>query len=137
MKPALRPGDVFEVNEHFGSLRRGEIVIFRTPPHVASSSPYDIKRIVGLPGEVIASDTSGKVTVDRQQIAETYLPTLSPTTQFAAVSVPAARYFVLGDNRDQSRDSRFYGPIDKALIIGVVTRIVAPADRSASLTPAH
>lgn len=101
-------------------VKRGEIVVFKAP----KNEEYDyIKRIIGLPGEMVKI-YSGKVYVNGKQLEESYLPADIQTFggQFwregQTISVPENQYFVLGDNRNHSSDSREWGPVPKENIIG-------------------
>jgi signal peptidase I len=99
--------------------QRGDIVVFN-PPVGGASKPY-IKRIIGLPGETV-SIRDGGVYVDGERIDEPYLngvatswPNGDPSRQLV---VPDGHFFVLGDNRNNSTDSRSFGPISIDSLIG-------------------
>jgi signal peptidase I len=100
----------------FNPPRRGDIVVF-TPPG-SSSDPY-IKRIIGLPGETV-DIRDGTVWVDGVALEENYVS--SSTTwrggNQSAIIVPEDEFFVLGDNRENSSDSRSFGTVPKDDIIG-------------------
>jgi signal peptidase I len=114
MEPTLHEGDRIIVTKQIEQLRRGDIVIFRYP---ADTSKSFIKRVVGLPGELIEI-TDGKVLVNGQDLQENYLdPQLNRFLYKGTPSrIPAGTYYVMGDNRDNSNDSRFWGPLSKELI---------------------
>jgi signal peptidase I len=101
----------------FNPPRRGDIVVFRPPG--ASSDPY-IKRIIALPGETVEIQ-DGSVFVDGVRLNEPYV---SSATSWrgggsnSVVTVPSAEYFMLGDNRENSSDSRSFGTVPKENIIG-------------------
>ena len=83
-----------------------------------------IKRVIGLPGENVKID-SGSVYIDDQKLKEDYLPAgtyteTDPSFDAEGISLAADEYFVLGDNRAVSKDSRYIGPVKKHLIIGKV-----------------
>lgn len=81
-----------------------------------------IKRVVGLPGDRIAM-VAGQVLRNGQKETEPYTVQCAgaPSCEFpSAVTIPAGNYFVLGDNRPDSDDSRFWGPVPQADILGVV-----------------
>ena len=105
MLPTLHDGERLMVDKltyRFREPQRGEIVVFRYP---ADPREHFIKRIIGLPGDVVEI-RAGRVYVNGSALDESYLAT--PTWgQFGPVRVPAGRYFVLGDNRTNSEDSRY------------------------------
>jgi len=101
------------------SPRRGEIVGIRRPEDLA----YAVKRVIGLPGEIIR--ISGKrVHIDDEELIEPYLrrdvPTFAGPLGGDAHLIPEDCFFVMGDNRTDSFDSRFYGAVRREWIIGVV-----------------
>ncbi len=118
-------------------IRRGAIVLVRERP---GSHPESIKRVVGLPGERLSFSGAG-VFVDGVALAEPYLPLhaaahgSSPAAEAGtdpgahAWQLGANEYFVLGDNRTHSTDSRTYGPVRRAEIIGVAWYRYAPPQR--------
>jgi signal peptidase I len=113
----------------FRDVRRGDIVVFRYP--VDPGVDY-VKRVVGLPGETVELRDK-EVFVDGSRIDEPYvihddphiypdieaLPDVYRTRdQFGPYTVPAETYFVMGDNRDKSYDSRYWGPVPRSMIKG-------------------
>ena len=136
MEPLIARGDVIEVDDERTTIGRGDVVVFRLPKDVSSENPVDIKRVVALPGETI-SFVDGRVVVDGSPLDEPYLRPAESTYALVGkpeeTSVPGGSYFVLGDNRGQSRDSRSFGPVDEASIVGVATRIVSPSKRAKNL----
>jgi len=97
----------------FRTPQRGEIVVLNLPDH--NSDPL-IKRVIGLPGDTVEV-RSGAVYVNGQKLHEPYLT--QPTAGFmAAILVPEAHVFVMGDNRQQSNDSRYFGPVPLENLIG-------------------
>ena len=102
----------------FGHLDRGDIVVFWYPK--APEISY-VKRIVGLPGEMVEL-RNGKVLIDGKEMSEPYL---SPTNNQGMANMPMTRvephyYFVMGDNRDNSSDSRIWGQVPEKYIYGKV-----------------
>lgn len=83
-----------------------------------------VKRIIGLPGEKVAIK-EGKVFVNEKKLVENYLlgETTEPSNNF---TLQKNEFFVLGDNRQNSYDSRFFGPLDKRFIVGKATTVVYP-----------
>jgi signal peptidase I len=125
MEPTLRPGDKIDIS--LGKQpSRGRIVVLRTPPNVDGN--YVIDRVVGLPGEAIAA-SDGHVSVNGRMLAEPWLAAGTKTNNFGPVDIPLASYFVMGDNRDDSADSRVYGPIPASSVTGVAFAIVYPLNR--------
>lgn len=116
MLPALSEGDRIVVERNPQKLERGDIVVFLFPQDQTKSY---IKRIIGLPYEVIEID-EGKVLVNGKPLDEPYVDArLNLTGRSASpFTVPADNYYVLGDNRDNSSDSRLWGPVKKDLIYG-------------------
>jgi signal peptidase I len=120
MSPTLNDGDTALVNmlvRRIGHIERGEIVLVRD-----GFDDYATKRIVGLPGERIEFRDE-RVYVNGRPLKEWNLArnatTLSPRSAFV---LGRDQYFVLGDNRADSYDSRVYGPVSKDAIIGSYTR---------------
>ena len=95
--------------------RRGDIIVFESPLPDEFDEPF-IKRIIALPGEEIAI-IGGIVHIDGRPLPESYLPE-DMQRDFDPITVPYGRLFVMGDNRNYSRDSRDWGPICKTSIIG-------------------
>jgi signal peptidase I len=142
MEPTLQVGDRILVNKlsyHLHAVGRGDIVVFSRPPAENCGGPEVndlVKRVVGLPGETL-SLSGGSVYVDGRRLDESWLPASEQGvtrpgpggTVYSlqhAYRVPANDYFVMGDNRTDSCDSRFWGPISKSLIVGKVEMRVWP-----------
>jgi signal peptidase I len=137
-------------------VHRGDIVVFKAPPgvgsvHHASSDPLVnlfrevgvalgvtqdqtvlIKRVIGLPGEVVSAQ-GGHVYINGQRLVEPYLPPGTFTSTFGPVRVPKGEVWVMGDNRSDSEDSRYFGPIPESSIIGRAVWRVWPPWRLAFL----
>src|SRR5205085_954002 len=118
MEPTIGYKEMIVITERVGNIERGDIVIFRYP---ADQSQRFIKRVVGLPGEVITI-REGRVFVDEKPLEEKYLdPKLSTSGRsIPEYRIPVGSYYVLGDNRDASNDSRYWGPLSVELIYGRV-----------------
>lgn len=126
MIPTLQDGDRILVQKLFFSaakLRTGEIVVFHGPSADANCGSYEpilVKRVIGLPGEVIQSKGS-TVYLNNKPLAEPWLP--AGTVLGKAIprqKIPAGQFFMMGDNRDISCDSRYWGTIPGSSIIGKV-----------------
>jgi signal peptidase I len=143
MVPTLKTNDRVIVNKlsyHFHSVHRGDIVVFTTPKG-PDGQPIDptikdlVKRVIGLPGDTV-SEKDGHILIDGKPLEESYLPagTVSDcssfvTNCFPSGPIPANHYWVMGDNRTQSRDSRYFGTISKSEIVGRVFVRIWPFTR--------
>jgi len=135
MVPTLLVGDRVVVSKLSKNPGRGDIIVFNRPSN-DPAGPNDpevlIKRVIGLPGETIES-RNGKVYVSGKLLQEDYLPDNTFTQIDAPITVPAGHLLVLGDNRSVSKDGRFFGPIDKKLIVGRAVLRLWPLSRAGSL----
>jgi signal peptidase I len=122
MVPTLEQGDRFILDRwsyHYRNPERGDLVVIKDPGH----SDFAVKRIVGLPGETIFL-RDGAVVLNGKRLVETYLS--SGTKTFCSdmkdrlIIVGKDQYFVMGDNRANSEDSRFYGAVPRERIIGTI-----------------
>jgi signal peptidase I len=140
MEPTLKIGDRIVVDKlsyrHSGA-KAGDIVVFARPPaeNCGGGDVADlVKRVIALPGQTI-SLADGNVFINGRPQREPWLPAPVRSTTLAGPAgtsynlqkpfvVPSDDYFVMGDNRTESCDSRYWGPISKSLIVGkVVVRI--------------
>ena len=125
MWPTLHDADRYLLNRWVYEMRtprRGEIVVLKDP----TDGAYCVKRVVALPGESVFFK-NGRLFVNGEELHEPYLlpgvKTFTPErVQIEMVACGKDRYFVLGDNRNNSFDSRFYGPVSRQNILGVVMR---------------
>ncbi len=120
MLPLLKDGDRILVNKfvyHFKPIKRGDIIVFKFPK---DPSKEFIKRVIGLPGDHIKI-VNGQVFINGKKLNEPYVKFRSsevfPPGRSEFV-VPANSFFVMGDNRPNSLDSRFWGTVPKKLIVG-------------------
>jgi signal peptidase I len=134
MEPTLQKGDRVLVNKlsyDLHDVHRGDVVVFERPPNEPSGTEDIkdlIKRVIGLPGDRIET-MDGVVHVNGKALREPYLPkgTRSDTpVGIRRQVVPKDHYFVMGDNRAHSGDSRLFGPIDGSLIVGRAFVLIWP-----------
>lgn len=120
MLPRLHDGERIFVNKmvyyHLPKLERGDIVVFWFPDDPDKSY---IKRVIGLPGELVEM-RDGRIRINGQELNEPYL---DPQLNLARMNLPAIvikphYYFVMGDNRDHSSDSRYWGLVPEKYIYG-------------------
>ncbi len=123
MEPNFDNGEFLltdKVTYRFNDPKRGDVIVFKAPPDYEEEY---IKRIIGLPGETVAV-INGKIIIDGQPLTEDYLPTGTYTNEASFVAngksviVPSDSYFVVGDNRGNSYDSRSWGFISGDKITG-------------------
>ncbi|MBI3988642.1 MAG: signal peptidase I [candidate division NC10 bacterium] len=137
MLPTLQIGDHILVNKflyYFRSPQRGDIIVFKFPQDEGRDF---IKRVIGLPGETL--EVRGKqVYINGKPVEESYAVHLdanilgnphSPRDQFGPVKIPEGHLFVMGDNRDHSMDSRFWGFLDIRKVKGEAFLIYWSWDR--------
>lgn len=122
MDPTFYNGQYLIVDElsyNIGNPMRGDVVIFKYPKN---PSQYFIKRVIGLPGETVNIDNNGKVTIKDASgnialsLTEPYVS--YPKDDTALRTLAPGEYFVMGDNRAGSFDSRAWGPVQRNLIVG-------------------
>jgi signal peptidase I len=128
MQPELRDQDRLFINKfayHFESISRGDVVVFHYPRDPSKSY---IKRIIALPGDTLRID-EGRVYVNDQRIDEPYVPRrYRDTRSIPEIVIPPNEYFVMGDHRSISSDSRDFGPVARDLIYGKAAFVYWPAD---------
>jgi len=150
MEPTLNIGDRVLVNKlsyDFHDVRRGDIVVFKAPPGERTAGIQDlVKRVIGLPGETVTERRDGNtydIYVNGRRLREPYLEAGAstgpegsnvppgcgaPASGEPGCVVPQGRVFVLGDNRNQSKDARTFGPITESSIVGRVFVKIWPLD---------
>jgi signal peptidase I len=143
MLPTLQIGDhivVDKLSYDLHSVEPGDIVVFSRPADEDCAGPPVsdlVKRVIGLPGEMISLNGRGYVEINGKRLDESWLPASvqgttypgPPGTAFNLAhpyKVPANHYFVMGDDRGDSCDSRFWGPISGSEIVGKVDLRVWP-----------
>lgn len=127
MQPHLYTGERVLANKmayHLASPRRGDIVIFDYPK---DTRQVYVKRVIGLPGETVAI-RDGQVSINGRTLLEPY-KTFAAHGDMAAQAIPQDQYFVMGDNRDVSDDSRYWGDLPRRDIIGRAVACYWPPNR--------
>jgi signal peptidase I len=128
MTPLLSDHEAIAINRlvyHFEPIHRGDVVVFRYPLDATQSF---IKRIVGLPGETVQI-RQGLVYVNGNWVPEPYVPSqYEDLCDFGPTQVPSGNYFVLGDHRSNSNDSRVFGTVARRLIEGRAAFAYWPID---------
>jgi signal peptidase I len=136
MEPTLhcaRPGvgcgashpDRLLVHSFDSAPNRGDIVVFRTPrkaAEVCGAGGTFVKRLIGLPGETVA-ERGGVVSIDGKTLKELYVKAGRRDNETGSWHVPDSEYFLMGDNRSSSCDSRFWGSVPRDQLIGRVVKI--------------
>ncbi|MDB5027258.1 MAG: lepB [Candidatus Eremiobacteraeota bacterium] len=116
MEPRVHAGEIVLINTlayRFGAIRRGDVVAFR---HDAPATETYIKRIVGLPGERVEV-RGGVVAIDGRELGEPYVQ-FRDKRSAPEVVVPPHAFYVLGDNRAESDDSRNWGVVRETDVVG-------------------
>ncbi len=131
MDPSLEPGDrlvVDKLSHRWRRIRRFDVIVFECPTQ--SGVDY-VKRVIGLPGEKIVL-RGGELYVNGELVLQEF-DHIDDLGSYPQVDVAEGEYFVLGDNRPRSRDSRSFGPVAKESIRGVVRLRVYPLGRAGSM----
>ncbi len=135
MVPNFHSGDyliVDEISYRFSNPSRGDVIVFHYP---LDESQRFIKRVIGLPGETVEVK-DGKITISSQSgntvlvlNEKSYLPDLLSTNGNNKITLKADEYFVMGDNRQFSYDSRSWGVLPKKELIGRAALRLLPVDK--------
>jgi signal peptidase I len=146
MVPTVNPGEyvlIDKISPRFNDYQRGDIVVFQPPEGFGQGGVPFIKRVIGTPGDTVSLE-NGRVFVQQpggspvrieepyvvhtisNEVAATLPKDAAGTTSW---TVPAGTYFVMGDNRPDSQDSRFFGVVDRELIVGRAWLRYFPLDR--------
>src|SRR5271168_3165167 len=130
MLPMLEDQDRLFINKlayRVGEIQRSDVVVFLYPHDHEKSY---IKRVIALPGDTLRID-HGQVYVNGQSIKESYVPRqFEDDRSQPEMTVPAHEYFVMGDHRSISSDSREFGPVDRDLIYGKAAFVYWPMDQA-------
>ena len=130
MAPTVRVGESVVVRR-VAIIQRGDIIVFKRPPADTGTTDADLlKRVIGLPGETISS-LGNTVLINGTPLKEPWLPTLTGSCAESALNVALtkiapAHYFVIGDCRGDSADSRTWGTLAASLIVGKVVAVIKP-----------
>jgi signal peptidase I len=134
MNPLLSDQERIFINKfvyHFEPIERGDVIVFWYP---LDRSKSFIKRVVGLPGETIEI-RGGRLYLDGKERKEIYVPaSYLDGSSFGPLVIPNEEYFVMGDHRDSSNDSRMFGPVGREYIYGKAVFAYWPVDHFGSLT---
>lgn len=115
MAPTLEPGDQIVVTRYFRSApERGHVIVFRSPE---GTDELIVKRVIAVPGDLVDSRL-GRVRIGGHTLPEPYVLRAASSGAIEPQLVPAESYFVLGDNRDDSLDSRTWGVVPRTHVIG-------------------
>jgi signal peptidase I len=127
MLPRLEDQDRLFINKfvyHFTSIERGDVVVFHYPRDPEKSY---IKRVIAVPGDRLEIDR-GTVWVNHQRQIENYVPEeYRDSRSYPEIVVPEDTYFMMGDHRSISSDSREFGPVERSLIYGKAVFVYWPA----------
>jgi len=127
MLPRLEDRDRLFINKfvyRVAAIERGDVVVFRYPRDPEKSY---IKRVIALPGDRLRIDR-GQVWVNGKRLIESYVPEeFADSRSMAEMVVPQDSYFMMGDHRSISSDSREFGPVDRDLIYGKAVFVYWPA----------
>ncbi len=135
MMPTLNDEERIFINQftyRFGTsdISRGDTIVFWYPWDRSKSY---IKRVIGIPGDTVEMD-DGKVYINRRLLPEPYLPEeYRDTSSMERKVVPPGEYFVLGDHRASSNDSRVWGTVPRSLIFGKAVFAYWPVDKMGRL----
>lgn len=129
MLPRLQDQDRIFINKfvyHFEKITRGDVVVFYYPRDPSKSY---IKRVIAVPGDELRVD-DGRVYVNGVRLAEPYVPQrFRDSRSVSPVVLPPNGYFVMGDHRSISSDSRDFGPVDRGLIYGKAAFVYWPTEK--------
>jgi signal peptidase I len=127
-----------EICYRFESPQQGQIVVFHAPAAAALPSDCDeggvyVKRLIGLPGDTVREDRRGYIWVNGKRLKEPYVTAAARAADTRYLGdtwhVPAGHYFMLGDNRGDSCDSRVWGFVPRSSLIGPVVMTYFPFTR--------
>jgi signal peptidase I len=138
MAPTLEPGDQIVVTRYFrAEPERGHVIVFSSP---TGSDELIVKRVIGVPGDLVDSRL-GRVRIGGHTLPEPYVLRTAATGAIEPQVIPADSYYVLGDNRDDSLDSRTWGVVPRTHVVGRARLVLWSSphdlDQAASAQSAH
>ena len=152
MIPALEPGDrvvIDKLSPRFGSIGRGSLVVVANPEapatstadaagpisvsaaKAANSDAFVLKRVIAVAGDTIEV-RDRQLLVNGRPVDEPYLAGDMVTRDFGPIGIPSDHFFIMGDNRNATRDSRHYGPVASGEVLGRIIFRVWPPSRVGS-----
>lgn len=129
MEPTLQEFDriiVSKLHYHFQAPKRGDIIVFKYP---LDPKRNFVKRLIAVGGETVALKNS-RLYINGQPVPEDYLPAGLRFADFGPREVPEGSYFMMGDNRNNSDDSRVWGFLPEELVVGKAVLIYWPPGRA-------
>ena len=129
MYPTLKHGEIMLLNKyyyHFNNIKRFDIVVVKT------DDDKIIKRVIGLPGETLKYENH-TLYIDGKEVKEKYLKQETDDFDLESLGytkIPSDCYFVMGDNRENSKDSRMIGCVDKKQITGKTNLVILPIKKA-------
>jgi signal peptidase I len=126
MQPTLHTSEYILVDKaeyYIHPPQRGDIIVFQAPPNPSQDF---VKRVIGIPGDTVTVAQDGTVTVDGTVLNEPYVADHDNPYDPRSWQLGSNQFFVLGDNRGDSEDSRYFGPVDRNLIIGKAALVYWP-----------
>jgi signal peptidase I len=124
MEPTIPVGSLIIVKKYqdINSLKRGDIIAFKYP---LDTRRVFVKRVIGLGGETISLKDS-HLFINGLEVPEEYLTKDLQFSDYGSKTIPDGKYFVIGDNRNNSNDSRNWGFLPQDMILGKVIQIIKP-----------
>lgn len=131
MEPGLHDGEVVLMDKSFvrqhKKPHRGDAVVVKYPGD-PEQKRY-VKRVIGLPGELVAI-RNNRIYINQRLIRESYIPINAKTYPEGVWKLADGEYFLMGDNRENSNDSRYFGPVAQRFFVGKATSVLLPTLRS-------
>ena len=139
MLPTLQDGNrliIEKISPRTGKLERGDIVTVNVPEFLESGKETIIKRVIGLEGDKVEIRKDGKVYVNDKVLQEDYINGLVTNViepEYGRITVPKGSIYVMGDNRQNSKDSRTIGPVGIEKISGKVILRIFPINQAGKI----